>query len=53
MPKEKQQKIKDKLSETPLVSAILKTFPGAQVDTFRMLETAPESDDELVEQIEE
>ena len=51
--KEKQQKIKDKLSETPLVSAILKTFPGAQVDTFRMLETAPESDDELVEQIEE
>ena len=51
--KEKQQKIKDKLSETPLVSAILKTFSGAQVDTFRMLEATTESAEELVEQIEE
>ena len=53
--KEKQQRIKDKLSETPVVAAILKTFPGSQVDTFRMMEnTASEDDsDDLSEQIDE
>ena len=54
--KEKQQRIKDKLSETPIVSAILKTFPGSGVDTFRMMETpqAHENDeDTLTEQIDE
>ena len=53
--KEKQQRIKDKLSETPVVAAILKTFPGAQVDTFRMMENThtQEDVDDLSEQIEE
>ena len=53
--KAKQQKIKDKLSETPLVSAILKTFPGAGVDTFRMIENRALSQegDEILEQIDD
>ena len=53
--KEKQQRIKDKLSETPVVAAILKTFPGAQVDTFRMMEKTQSEDDtdDLSEQIDE
>ena len=50
---EKQQQIKNKLSETPLVSAVLKTFPGAKVETFRMLEKnntdATELSDETIE----
>ena len=37
---EKKEHIKEKLSETPLVSAVLKTFPNAQIDGFKMSEKA-------------
>ncbi len=48
---EKQQKMKAQLSETPLVSAILKTFNGAQIDGFKMLQTPDENQSESQEEI--
>ena len=42
---EKKEHIKEKLSETPLVSAVLKTFPGAQIDGFKMLDKASDRND--------
>lgn len=43
---QKQEQVKEKLSETPLVSAVLKTFYGAKIDGFKMLKKPTESESE-------
>ena len=45
---EKKEHIKEKLSETPLVSAVLKTFPNSQIDGFKMLEKTSDDEKDLM-----
>ncbi|MBO5997408.1 MAG: DNA polymerase III subunit gamma/tau [Alphaproteobacteria bacterium] len=44
---QKKEHIKEKLSETPLVAAVLKTFPNAQIDGFKMLEKTTDLDEDM------
>lgn len=48
---EKKEHIKEKLSETPLVSAVLKTFPNAQIDGFKMLEKVSSDGEDNTNQV--
>ena len=52
---QKKEHIKEGLSKTPLIAAVLKTFPGAQIDGFKLIEKATdaESSDELVDMVDE
>lgn len=50
---EKKEHIKEKLSENPLVSAVLKTFSGAQIDGFKMPDKNETDENEAVDELTE